>query len=132
MIHGLAGQGLMAGKMKKILIALAIGYGLWNHYLKPSESPLVTNIADDGTVLNVPVIQAPQPTFLPLSASPATARPPATSTKTYRCDGRTYCSQMHSCEEATYFLRNCPGVKMDGGDGQGRPNGIPCEKQWCP
>lgn len=44
----------------------------------------------------------------------------------YRCDGRVHCSQMTSCEEATFFLRNCPGTKMDG-DG----NGIPCERQWC-
>jgi Excalibur calcium-binding domain len=44
----------------------------------------------------------------------------------YRCDGRTLCSQMTSCAEATYFLRNCPGTKMDGNH-----DGIPCEKQWC-
>ena len=44
----------------------------------------------------------------------------------YHCDGRIYCSQMTSCEEATYFLRNCPGVKMDG-----EGDGIPCERQWC-
>jgi Excalibur calcium-binding domain len=44
----------------------------------------------------------------------------------YKCDGRTYCSQMTSCEEATYFLRNCPGVKMDGNN-----DGVPCEQQWC-
>jgi len=42
------------------------------------------------------------------------------------CDGRQYCSQMRSCNEAKYFLANCPGVKMDG-DG----DGIPCEEQWC-
>ena len=45
---------------------------------------------------------------------------------TFRCDGRTYCSQMTSCAEATYFLRNCPGVKMDGNG-----DGVPCEQQWC-
>lgn len=50
----------------------------------------------------------------------------STSVAAYRCDGRTYCSQMHSCEEATYFLRHCPGVKMDGNN-----DGVPCEKQWC-
>ncbi len=44
----------------------------------------------------------------------------------YRCDGRRFCSQMHSCAEATYFLQHCPDVEMDG-DG----NGIPCEQQWC-
>ena len=43
-----------------------------------------------------------------------------------RCDGRVYCSQMTSCEEATWFLQHCPGVKMDGNN-----DGIPCEKQWC-
>jgi hypothetical protein len=47
-------------------------------------------------------------------------------TSSFTCDGRTYCSQMTSCEEATFFLRNCPGVKMDGNN-----DGIPCEKQWC-
>lgn len=44
----------------------------------------------------------------------------------YRCDSRTHCSQMTSCDEAKFFLGNCPGVKMDG-DG----DGVPCEKQWC-
>lgn len=44
----------------------------------------------------------------------------------YRCDGRTRCSQMTSCDEAKFFLRNCPGTQMDG-DG----DGIPCEQQWC-
>ena len=44
----------------------------------------------------------------------------------FRCDGRTHCSQMKSCEEARFFLEKCPGTKMDG-DG----DGIPCEDQWC-
>ncbi len=42
------------------------------------------------------------------------------------CDGRTYCSQMTSCAEATFFLKNCPNVKMDGDH-----DGVPCEQQWC-
>lgn len=48
------------------------------------------------------------------------------SGKQYRCDGRTYCSQMTSCDEAKFFLRNCPGTKMDGDN-----DGVPCERQWC-
>ncbi len=44
----------------------------------------------------------------------------------YGCDGKTHCSQMTSCEEAEYYLRNCLGTEMDG-DG----DGIPCESQWC-
>ncbi|GAB4040851.1 MAG: hypothetical protein Fur0014_11660 [Rubrivivax sp.] len=68
---------------------------------------------------------APQPP----AARPAAARPvyPAMpALAAYRCDGRTHCSQMRSCDEAKYFLANCPGVEMDGDR-----DGIPCEQQWC-
>ncbi len=51
---------------------------------------------------------------------------PQTSSSSFKCDGRTRCTQMTSCEEAKFFLKNCPNVKMDG-DG----DGIPCEEQWC-
>lgn len=44
----------------------------------------------------------------------------------FSCDGRKYCSQMSSCNEARYFLSNCPGVKMDGNN-----DGVPCQEQWC-
>ncbi|MDO9055840.1 MAG: excalibur calcium-binding domain-containing protein [Sulfuricurvum sp.] len=47
-------------------------------------------------------------------------------TSNFQCDGRKHCSQMKSCEEATFFLNNCPNTKMDGNN-----DGIPCEKQWC-
>lgn len=57
------------------------------------------------------------------SPSRAAASIPA---QAFACDGRTRCSQMTSCAEATYFLRHCPGTQMDGnGDGE------PCEQQWC-
>ena len=51
---------------------------------------------------------------------------PKTSETTYRCDGRTHCSQMRSCAEAKFFLQHCPAVQMDGNN-----DGIPCEQQWC-
>jgi len=44
----------------------------------------------------------------------------------FKCDGRTMCSQMTSCDEATYFVQHCPNTKMDGND-----DGVPCERQWC-
>lgn len=44
----------------------------------------------------------------------------------FKCDGRTHCSQMTSCAEATFFIRNCPGTQMDGDN-----DGVPCESQWC-
>ncbi|MEK8021463.1 MAG: excalibur calcium-binding domain-containing protein [Candidatus Parabeggiatoa sp.] len=42
----------------------------------------------------------------------------------YHCAGKVYCSEMDSCEEARYYLHNCPSVKIDG-DG----DGMPCEEQ---
>ncbi len=40
----------------------------------------------------------------------------------FSCDGRQYCSQMHSRAEAEFFTRNCPDTRMDGDH-----DGIPCE-----
>lgn len=61
------------------------------------------------------------------AVSPVAARSqePA-STTAFRCDGRTHCSQMTSCAEAKFFLRNCPNTEMDGDN-----DGVPCEQQWC-
>lgn len=49
-----------------------------------------------------------------------------TNSGKYSCRGKIHCSQMNSCEEAKFYLINCPGVKIDGD-----ANGVPCEKQWC-
>lgn len=66
-----------------------------------------------------------------LQAQPAEPREPQplVAPKTapaFRCDGRTHCSQMTSCAEATWFINNCPGTQMDG-----NRDGVPCEQQWC-
>ncbi len=66
---------------------------------------------------------------LPAAALPVGATPVAATSKLLagaRCDGRTHCSQMTSCAEATWFLKHCPDVKMDGDR-----DGVPCEQQWC-
>ena len=70
----------------------------------------------------------------PIPPVPQAKRPAAAGSRAvvprepgkYVCDGRIHCSQMRSCDEATWFLNHCPGTKMDG-DG----DGIPCEQQWC-
>jgi Excalibur calcium-binding domain len=59
-----------------------------------------------------------------VASEPATPLP--TTPAQYRCDGRTRCSEMTSCDEAKFFLRTCPGTQMDGDS-----DGIPCEQQWC-
>jgi hypothetical protein len=90
--------------MKNVLVVLAIVVFAWFAYSR-------TNGPSDA------------PTPKPLRAGFVTEPLPESQ---FSCDGRTRCSQMTSCEEAMYFLRNCPGVEMDGnGDGE------PCETQWC-
>ncbi len=54
------------------------------------------------------------------------ARPLEAPEPEFQCDHRTFCKQMTSCDEAYYFLRNCPGNDMDG-DG----DGVPCEWEVC-
>lgn len=61
------------------------------------------------------------PVGAPLDAAPATA-----VSSPFKCDGRTHCSQMTSCAEATYFIQHCPNTSMDGNN-----DGVPCERQWC-
>ncbi len=72
-------------------------------------------------------VAAPSPSGVaPKAATPAAAAVTASLAGRYRCGGRVHCSQMTSCEEATWFLKNCPGTKMDGDN-----DGVPCEAQWC-
>ena len=44
----------------------------------------------------------------------------------FSCEGKQYCSEMTSCKEARFYLKNCPNVKIDGDN-----DGTPCESQWC-
>jgi hypothetical protein len=102
--------------MRRLWIVVFLGLLSWQGYqyyegrtartAAPPE-PLIAPVVAESPI--APVIAAPAPTV-----------------SQYKCDGRVYCSQMTSCEEATYFLRNCPGVKMDGDN-----DGVPCEEQWC-
>ena len=52
-----------------------------------------------------------------------TLKPPPSQ---FECQGKTHCTQMSSCEEATFYLQNCLGTEMDGDN-----DGIPCEHQLC-
>lgn len=111
----------------------------------PVAAPAVVVPAEAVPAVVVPVDVTPTPvTPMPVAPTYGTPRPvvptqvtrmsvapsqvPSTNVATtFRCDGRTHCSQMTSCAEATWFLNNCPDTKMDGDR-----DGIPCEQQWCP
>ncbi len=98
--------------MKRLIVIVLIGFLAWQGYVKYQSSRVAR--------------AAPEELVTRDTARSSTDRTLEASSGQYRCDGRTHCSQMTSCAEATFFLRNCPGVKMDG-DG----DGIPCEQQWC-
>lgn len=95
--------------MKKLILLVLIGVAGWQIYAKQSV-PVITNA--DLKLLN--------------ELTKSTTLVPASYEQNYSCDGRQYCSQMNSCEEATFFIENCPNTKMDGNH-----DGVPCERQWC-
>ena len=98
--------------MKNLIVLLLIASLGWYGYGKYQQATRQTQ---------------PEQAFSPeLPTERPATRPERPTGKSYTCDGRTYCSQMTSCEEATWFLRNCPGTKMEGNN-----DGIPCERQWC-
>ena len=88
------------------VIIIVIGTTIYNRFLsnKGSEFPRVSQLSKAFNATQNPV-QSPS---------------------RYTCNGKTHCSQMTSCEEATFYQQNCPGTTMDG-DG----DGVPCESQWC-
>lgn len=95
-----------------ILISLA-AYG-YKHYAQtvaaysvtPAMAPTSPQVISNGAMQQIPLQDSVHDTF--------------------KCDGRTHCSQMKSCAEAKYFLKNCPGTEMDGNH-----DGTPCEQQFC-
>ena len=95
--------------MKKLLSLVAIlligWYGFTSYQSHSSAGTTVPRNPIPASTLSDPE-EAPSPSFV--------------------CDGRKRCPQMHSCQEAKLFLKNCPGMEMDG-DG----DGVPCESQWC-
>lgn len=95
--------------MKKLILLVLVGVAGWQIYAKQSV-PVITNA--DLKLLNEP--------------TKSSVLAPVSYEQNYSCDGRQYCSQMKSCEEATFFIENCPNTKMDGNH-----DGVPCERQWC-
>lgn len=100
--------------MSKTLLGIVIGVFALYAYQRAHRPP-----AETADVASEPELQ-----FSEQGPAPAVEREASSSDP--RCDGRTHCSQMTSCEEATYFLRHCPNVAMDGNN-----DGVPCERQWC-
>jgi hypothetical protein len=97
--------------MRKIIVILVL-LGLGQFVYKQYQQKIL--LADNNTI------------EITTEQTDETVLAESSSDVQYECDGRTHCSQMTSCEEATFFLQKCPGTKMDGNN-----DGVPCEKQWC-
>ena len=96
--------------MKKLIVLAILGILGWQAYGRFQGHRLASMDTEE------PVVASKVPFLADRSADASN----------FRCDGRIHCSQMTSCAEATWFLRNCPGTKMDG-----NRDGVPCEQQWC-
>lgn len=90
-----------------------------------SSSGLMTLLVLAGvavaTYIGVKEKPLPEPFAALRPARVAEPAPPA-----FTCEpGKLHCSQMRSLDEARFYLRHCPGVKMDGDN-----DGEPCEQQF--
>lgn len=103
-------------RMKNIILFVLIAFAGWYGYSQYPQGRLAPLAHTTPASLRTVPEAAP--------SAPAAAR--SVPEAQFKCDARIYCSQMTSCAEATYFLRTCPGTKMDGDN-----DGIPCERQWC-
>jgi len=78
-----------------------------------------------GAAIFVYLKVSKEKTFINQVKTPTVETQPVRQTEQFQCQGKVWCSQMSSYEEAIFYLRNCPGTKMDG-DGDGDP----CERQF--
>ncbi|MDT3282737.1 excalibur calcium-binding domain-containing protein [Shewanella scandinavica] len=99
-----------------LLIIVAIIIFGFKQYQEFNEAPAIDE---------VPVLTNEDIERMPMYETKS--RTQATATPSFQCEaGKTHCSHMSSCAEATFYIQHCPNTQMDG-DG----DGIPCERQWC-
>jgi cold shock CspA family protein len=98
------------GRVIALLMVMAVCAAGYKYLVPKLHSPAsaASSLVSEQRVTSSPTLPTPMPA------------------NRWQCDGRTHCSQMTSCEEAKFFLSNCPNTEMDGDR-----DGIPCESQWC-
>ncbi|WP_372943716.1 excalibur calcium-binding domain-containing protein [Shewanella sp.] len=99
------------GRLLMLIILLGVGIFGYKQYEQMTAVPVLTNADIDQ-----------------MQWQPSVPNPSAKNLQPqFRCEtGKTHCSQMRSCAEATFYINNCPGTKMDGDH-----DGVPCEMQFC-
>ena len=117
--------------MKITMLILLIFFGVGYYYTKSMNKndeymdDYLSNMSTKAQEINQPIDLNDYSNQL-YHPSPSVESESIRPKPKYKCDGREYCSQMNSCEEATFFINNCPNTKMDGDS-----DGVPCWKQWC-
>lgn len=109
-----------------VLLAILLGAALlggawygWQAWQDQRAQTVHTTTPPDSMVATIAAqMEAERKAWNQAVKSPASAKPSAK----FSCDGRQYCSQMNSREEAEFFIRHCPNTKMDSDN-----DGIPCE-----
>ncbi len=99
----------MKGILLLVLVVFFAGFVAGKQYYQPKQSAISSGFA----------VSAEQEAYL---APVFSGRPHDSHPAQFRCDGRRYCSEMTSREEADFFLQHCPDTAMDGD-----LDGIPCE-----
>ena len=115
---------------KLVVVVLLVLVGVFGYSRYANRVKQIESVAPQAVQTPAPsmLFELPQPAY-PVATPPSLAplfeskRPAQTS---FSCDGRQHCSQMTSCEEANFFLKNCPNTKMDGDH-----DGKPCEQGPC-
>ena len=97
--------------MKKIILIVVLAALGWYGYGKYVEHAKADRAAARATAKG-----------LPASSSGAGDQ----GVNFFTCDGRNTCIQMTSCEEAKYFIKNCPGMSQEASG-----ESSSCEQQWC-
>lgn len=90
--------------MKKYLLLAVVIFAGWNYFQNKSGGQ--TSVDDEG----------PEAAALKTEIEPGSKA----AAPVFQCDGRVYCSDMRSRAEAEFFVKHCPGTRMDG-DGDGEP-----------
>ncbi len=97
-------------KLVSIILLVVFGFFLWTNYLEKYNNSI------DSVQAEVPIDNIETTDFSEIK----------NENQNFHCAGKTHCSEMTSCEEAVFYLKNCPGSVMDGDN-----DGLPCEDQWC-
>ena len=106
--HSLSPRKSSFNTIIPLLIIVAIVIFGFKQYQEFNEAPAIDE---------VPVLTNEDTQPMPMYETKA--RTQATATPKFQCEaGKTHCSHMSSCAEATFYIQHCPNTQMDGnGDG---------------